>query len=316
MKLTPIVLGLLAMFSAFGQTSKYAASTELRGNGKLIKQQIRLAPFDRLLTRHFPAQITVEVGDAAPSATITMDENLVSFLRIDQQENALTLSFSDPQAKPFWISKATINVLIKTPRLSQMTHGSNSDVSIRGIVGDGFVLENEANGNVTLQGTTRQLTITSLANGTVHAEALAAKQARVTTQANATIYLNAPTVIEQNTAFAKVVNVQQENPLPKPVPGDEHELDELVTVLFQNNSLRPRGFTLISYAPGQALNETNGFRLGAGETITKRYLVGTKVYLASQDQVNRVMSGERLQSKPFLVISDQDRQRRVNLVNK
>ena len=189
------------------QNTKYDASQELRGSGRVVQETKSVSPFTEIQTRQFPADITVEVGGNESSVAISLDDNLRPLLRIDQQDGILKLSFAEPSGKPFWISKSTVRVTIRTPRLIGFRHGSNSDVLVKGLSGEWFDLANEANGNVTLRGRVTTLNVASAANGDVRADELITKTTNLVTSANATLRINAQAVNEIKSGHAQIINV-------------------------------------------------------------------------------------------------------------
>jgi hypothetical protein len=73
---------------------------------------------------------------------------------------------------------------------------------------------------------------------------------------------------------------------------------------FKNNSIFPKKLTLISYTPGDSGNGTQGFWMWPGGTRDFSFREGTKLYIANQKQVDRVMGGNRIDNqKPFLVVT-------------
>lgn len=207
MKTTLIALASLLSLGAFAQDDKYNSANELRGNGQIIVETKTLTAFDGVETKQFPAHITIEAGSNESAVTIRLDDNLRPFLRIDNEKGTLKVSFEDPQGKPFWISKATVSVLIKTPRLTRLKHGSNSDVLVTSLSGPSFDLVNEANGKVTLRGETDNFKVVSAANGDVRAEELLTQTTNVVTQANATLRINAQAVREVRSGRGQVINI-------------------------------------------------------------------------------------------------------------
>ena len=83
--------------------------------------------------------------------------------------------------------------------------------------------------------------------------------------------------------------------------------DKMITVYFKNSNFYPKNFTLISYTPDEVGNGTSGYFIFPGLKKTVTYKVGTKIYLATNDQVGIVMSGKRIDAeKPFLVVAETD----------
>ncbi|UFH57779.1 GIN domain-containing protein [Spirosoma sp. KNUC1025] len=314
MKHVLLLISCLLSLWATAQHNKYNSNREWRGSGRPVRQKPSVKPFDALEIHQFPASVLVEVGGVEPSVAITLDDNLQPLLRVENQKGTLKLSFEDPQGRPFWVSKATIDVRITTPTLKQLNHGSNSNVTVTGLLGESFALVNQANGNVSLTGKVNSLDVVSAANGTVDADALMVQSANVVTQANATVRVNARQVNVVKQAFAQVINVADPTPASATrKAAAATEGSKRIHVRFENNSPLPRTITLISYAPGQEANETNGFTLAPYAKREKQYPVGTAVYVATNEQVEQVMRGERLRGNPFLTVSAGDEGRTVKL---
>ncbi len=90
--------------------------------------------------------------------------------------------------------------------------------------------------------------------------------------------------------------------------------DKMVTLYFKNINFYPKKFTLISYAPNETGNGTNGYFIFPGFKKTVNYKVGTKIYLASDEQVGVVMSGKRIDAEnPFLVVAETDQNKTFSL---
>lgn len=80
----------------------------------------------------------------------------------------------------------------------------------------------------------------------------------------------------------------------------------LIAISLRNTSMLPKKFTVVSYQPGETGNGTNGFVLLPGSEKRLQFKEGTKLYLASNQQVDRVMSGQRIDADtPFLTVKKQ-----------
>ncbi len=86
-----------------------------------------------------------------------------------------------------------------------------------------------------------------------------------------------------------------------------------VTISFKNNSILPRKYTIISYSPEQEGNSTNGVMMLPYGTKEFTVTAGTKFYLADNQQVSIVMSGNKLNGKPFYVVKAEDNDKTINL---
>jgi hypothetical protein len=189
------------------QDDQYAPQNEIRGSGQIVQEQKTLKPFDALETEKFHGNVIVEVGGTASTADIRIDDNLRPYLRIEEEDGRLKLSFRDPEGDPFWIGKSSITVTLRTPTLKRLSHGSNSNIIVNGLNGDNFSLANGANGNVTLRGKVNTLEITATANGTIRADELVAEKANVVTQANGNVRINAKSMYLVKAGHGNVTNV-------------------------------------------------------------------------------------------------------------
>ncbi|RDC65613.1 hypothetical protein [Adhaeribacter pallidiroseus] len=80
-----------------------------------------------------------------------------------------------------------------------------------------------------------------------------------------------------------------------------------VVIYLKNTALLPKKFNLISYAPSEAGNTAVSQYFMPGKEQAFTFEEGTKLYLASNEQVATVMSGQRIdKEKPFLVVKKSD----------
>ena len=80
-----------------------------------------------------------------------------------------------------------------------------------------------------------------------------------------------------------------------------------ITIILKNSSLLPKKCTIISYAPNETGNSTQGCVFAPFGTKKLVFKEGTKLYLANNAQVNAVMNGQRIDTnKPFLTIKKED----------
>ena len=90
----------------------------------------------------------------------------------------------------------------------------------------------------------------------------------------------------------------------------------MVGFRLRNNSLLPKKVALISYEPGQDGNSTNIFMMGPYASSTRLFPIGTKIYLADNQQVDVVMSGKRIDNgKPFLTVKKEDAGQTFNIAD-
>jgi hypothetical protein len=189
------------------QHDKHNPSHDVHGSGRVVQEQKTLKPFTAVEIKQFPGTVTVEVGGTASSADIRIDEDLRPYLRIEEADNKLTLSFRDPEGNASGAGKASVTVTLRTPTLTALGNSSNGDVTVNGLNGDVFALANGANGNVTLRGKVNTISLVSTANGSIHAEELKAQEASVVSQNNGNVRLNAKSVSLVKSGNGSVTNV-------------------------------------------------------------------------------------------------------------
>ena len=89
---------------------------------------------------------------------------------------------------------------------------------------------------------------------------------------------------------------------------------ERIRFRLRNPGLLPKRVALISYQPQQRGNGTNVFWLAPLASKSFDFPVGTRLYLADEEQVDTVMSGRRIDGgTPFLVVSEELARKSVSL---
>ena len=85
------------------------------------------------------------------------------------------------------------------------------------------------------------------------------------------------------------------------------EKEQAVVFYLKNNTPLPQKITLIGYNPqDNGSNSTRGFMLMPYSSSKQSYEIGTKLYIATSEQIDIVMSGKSIQkSAPFLVVSQE-----------
>ncbi len=89
--------------------------------------------------------------------------------------------------------------------------------------------------------------------------------------------------------------------------------DKMVGVKFKNNSILPRKYTFITYAPNSKENGTVGDMFIPFGMKELKVVVGTKIYLADRKQVKVVMGGNQLTGEPFYIVKLEDDGKIINL---
>lgn len=79
-----------------------------------------------------------------------------------------------------------------------------------------------------------------------------------------------------------------------------------IKIKLRNNSFWFKKVALISYVPEETGNGTRIFTLLPGASSKQKFPIGTRIYIANDIQVGIVMSGDRLESQPFLIVKAED----------
>jgi hypothetical protein len=89
--------------------------------------------------------------------------------------------------------------------------------------------------------------------------------------------------------------------------------DKMITFKFKNNSILPRKYTFVTYAPNSKSNGTTGDVMIPYGTKEFKVLVGTKIYLADRKEIKVVMGGKQLNGEPFYIAKLEDDGKVINL---
>ena len=314
----PVILFLLCYLFAGAlpaQDTKYSSQYEVRGSGKIIRDQRSVAPFRAIAVGPFLSGVTVDVGGTQSVVSVQIDDNLTSFLKIESVDGVLTIDFKDPNNKQFWLSRATIDVTVKTPSLRQLRNESNGDVAINNLTGESFDLINQANGNVTVHGTVGQFNVVSAANGDVRAKALIAQKASVNTKANATVEVNTRQLYATKSAHATIRNVAEKADRSVTKSPAEVADNEQITITLQNNSPAPRTVTLRFTEPGNPSYGVVSTTLGPYGKRRETYPVGTKIEQLDTKQTKVAMTGGDVRGKAIVTLTADDNGRTYNLLD-
>ncbi len=188
MKKSFIIIALLSLVGTISQ----AQMGPLKGTGKVISRTFDFKDFDKVAFEDFDGQIEVEIGKPF-SIKIDIDENLEPRLEVtkEDRENQLTIRLAGNYNGKLYLENTRIKIKVTMPEASVIRHRGNTTLHISGILGRYFRLENDGNGNATLQGNIDELDIKKSGNGEVRAKNLVAKMAKVKSYGNGNVAVNA-----------------------------------------------------------------------------------------------------------------------------
>jgi hypothetical protein len=84
--------------------------------------------------------------------------------------------------------------------------------------------------------------------------------------------------------------------------------EKRIAIKFRNASLLPKKVAFISYEPNAIGNGTTIAVLMPFCSKRFRFKIGTKIYLANPEQVNRVMGGKRIDNEtPYLIVKKENK---------
>jgi hypothetical protein len=93
--------------------------------------------------------------------------------------------------------------------------------------------------------------------------------------------------------------------------------EKRIAIKFRNASLLPKKVAFISYEPNAIGNGTTIAVLMPFCSKRFRFKIGTKIYLANPEQVNRVMGGKRIDNEtPYLIVKKENRKQPLILLSK
>jgi hypothetical protein len=160
----------------------------LKGTGKIVQKNYDIRNFDKISFEDLDGKIEVEVGKSF-SVKIDIDENLESLLYVskEEKEGVLTVGLKGNTNNKQYVEDTRIKVKVTLPEASVIQHRGNSSLHVTGLVGRYFRLENDGNGDASLQGSIDELDIKKEGNGNVNARNLVAKTAKVKCYGNGNV---------------------------------------------------------------------------------------------------------------------------------
>lgn len=184
------IILIIAIFNLFC-TATFAQKGPLKGTGKIVSRTFDFKDFDKVSFEDFDGKIEVEIGKSF-SINVDIDENLEPRLEVkkDDAENQLTIRLAGNLNGKLYLENTRIKIKVTMPEASVIQHRGNTTVYISGIMGRYFRFENDGNGDVSMQGNIDELDIKKNGNGSVNAQKLIAKTAKVKSYGNGNVLVN------------------------------------------------------------------------------------------------------------------------------
>jgi hypothetical protein len=90
--------------------------------------------------------------------------------------------------------------------------------------------------------------------------------------------------------------------------SSQENTDRRIAIKFRNASILPKKVAIISYEPNANGNGTTIAVLLPFCSKKMRFKAGTKIYIATPDQVNIVMGGKRIDNEtPYLIVKKENK---------
>lgn len=187
---------IIAIVLAFTSTF---VNAQLKGSGKTITKTYDYQNFDKLSFEGFNDNIQIEVGTSY-RVEITMKETSEKNIQFvyDEKETELSMKVEAKTGKELYDERDTYQIKITLPEISVIKNFSNSDISVKGIVGRYFRVETNGNGSVICQGSIDQLDIEKVGNGDINAKKLEAKNAKIQNTGNGNVIVNVTENLQGN----------------------------------------------------------------------------------------------------------------------
>lgn len=316
--LLAIIVTASLSFSAAAQStySKYNGEKweQIGGSGKLVQLNTPVSAFSNLEINHMNVQVVVESNTQEYALEVSIDDNLKDFFRYKVEGNTLQLSMDLSGGKyKRWLSSNNTIVTIKAPSLQSLSNKGNTSITVKEMKQAAFRLVSEGNAEILLKGAVNDFYLQSTGNSDIDAGKFVTHKTTLNSTGNSEIRVNAKELIEQNVKG----NVEIKNLFNLPeqtIADNNYAAVEYVSFKLRNNSLLPTKVSVISYRPDEKGNGTTAFVMMPYGTRTYRFPVGTKIYLASQQQVNTVMSGATISDQPpFLIVKKSDNKQTFNI---
>ena len=308
-----LLIGFNCLCSSQSKISTYKGKKweQLEGSGKLVNSSRALLPFEILEINNVHGKVKLQTGVKDVAMDISIDDNLENFFKWSQSENTLKLSFDLSGGKyPRWISRTNAILTIRVPFIAKLVNKGNSDLEISLSDQSMFNLITDGNPDIIITGKVKEMVLQSTGNAEIKAGNLAAEKIMLTTNGNADIEVKTACLVEKEIRGNNdIVNLYDE-------PGIDSKTNRklqndsgvpLVSFRLKNLHALPVKFTLVSYNPYSEGNGTVSFMLIGLGTKKFRFPAGTRIYMATSEQVNTVMSGATIiNQEPFLEVKNED----------
>jgi hypothetical protein len=308
-----LLLGISTVSCSQNNYSNYNGKKweQLEGSGNLIKLNPAIGAFSVIEVNNANVKIKIETGTSEYSMNISIDDNLKDFFKWKQDSSILKLSFDFSSGKyPRWLSKNNTVITIKAGNIEKLVNKGNSNIAVDLQNQPSFIFSSTGNPDIQFTGKIAELNLQSTGNADIEAGNLAADKIILSSNGNADIEVSTKELVEKEIKGNNdITNLYYASKKEREQNDDDlnEDIREMIRFKLMNNSAIMEKITLISYRPDRKGNGTSVFTLIPLGIKNLKFPAGTKIYLATGQQVNTVMGGGKISNEePFLIVKAGD----------
>jgi uncharacterized membrane protein YphA (DoxX/SURF4 family) len=267
----------------------FAQNGPLNGSGNIVTKTFDYNNFDKLELLDLAGNISVEIGKPF-SVNINIDDNLAPLLAVKQNNGELQIKLDGNNNNRLYVEATNIKINITMPEASVIQHRSNSSLTVSGVAGRYFRMNNGGNGNVIIKGSIDELDIVCRGNGSVRADDLLAKTIKIKKSGNGNVFIktdnsftangsgNGDVVNRGNGVAAGNSNISGNGTIKySKRPQPKMDVIKKVTVKIINETVGKVTLTVKYPVKG-----SYGIDIKPGETVSEIFPAGTKLFKAGQ----------------------------------
>lgn len=185
------------LFLMFALMFVSLAIGQLKGSGKTVTKNFNYKNFDKVYFEDIDGKLEVKIGKAW-SISVTIDDNLEPLLSFEENtsEHELKIFLKSNKNNLKYLEDNNIKINVTMPEASVFRNSSNANLSIIGVFGRYFRLENYSNATTTASGTIDELDVENKGNGNVKLTDLVTKKAKIICSGNGNVTVNVYNSIE------------------------------------------------------------------------------------------------------------------------
>lgn len=181
----------------FTATAAQAQRKPLTGSGTVVTKTFDYKNFDQLEVLDLNGKIQVQSGKPF-SISVEIDDNLEKLLSVTTINGVLRMELLGNEYNKMYIENTNIAITINMPEVSVIKHRSNSKMTVSGITGRYFRLNNTGNGDVQLAGSIDELELLCKGNGDVDAGKIIAGIIKIEKEGNGDLLIDTDNIFSVN----------------------------------------------------------------------------------------------------------------------